>query len=129
MNQLLKSLTASALALITTAALASPAYLITHNRTNVESNAYVAGVPSPHPTKANSDGKVSWLAVRVACYNHTENGICKAVIKMATNTPNPIELGVVSMNIESGDITPKALTGNGYTMTVNGLGEATLTKN
>ncbi|KTC86435.1 hypothetical protein [Legionella brunensis] len=130
MNQLFKSLTASALALATTTALASPAYLVTHNKTNVESNAYVAGVAAPHPTAPNSDGKVSWLVVRMACYGHVDkSGRCHAVIKMATNTDKPIELGTVSMDVENGDIQPKQVTGNGYTLTVNGPGEATLTKN
>ncbi|WED43713.1 hypothetical protein [Legionella cardiaca] len=129
MNQLLKSLAASALALATTTVLASPAYLLTHNKTNVESNAFVAGTPSPHPTAANSDGKVSWLAVRMACYGHVENGRCQAMIKMATNTNNPVEVGMVSLDVETGDILPKQFSGNGYTVTVNGPGEATITKN
>ncbi|ASQ45346.1 hypothetical protein [Legionella clemsonensis] len=130
MNQLLKSLTVSALAFAATTALASPAYLVTHNKTDVESNAYVAGKASPHPTAPNSDGKVSWYVVRMACFNNTDkNNICKAVIKMATDTANPVDLGVVSLNVESGEISPTRLSANGYTMTVNGKGEATLTKN
>ena len=39
---------------------AAPKQLITHNRTNVETNAYIDGViASQHPTKANSDNWVS----------------------------------------------------------------------
>ncbi|MDI9819154.1 MULTISPECIES: hypothetical protein [unclassified Legionella] len=129
MNQLLRGLTATVLGFATTAVLASPSYLVTHNRTNVESNAYVAGTPSPEPTKANSDGKVHWAVVRMACYGHVDGqGRCPAIIKMATNTANPITLGMVSMHLETGDILPKTLSANGYTMIVNGPGEATLTK-
>ncbi|KTD12186.1 hypothetical protein [Legionella jamestowniensis] len=129
MNQLFKSLTASALAFAATTALASPAYLVTHNKTNVESNAYVAGKASPHPTAPKSDGKVSWYVVRMACFGHTDKNICKAVIKMATDTPNPVDIGEVSLNVETGEISPTSLSRNGYTITVNGPGEATLTKN
>jgi hypothetical protein len=130
MNQLFKQLTTTALVFTVTTSLASPAYLITHNRTRVESNAYVAGKPSPHPTPATLDGKVSWLAVRMTCFHHTDNNNqCQAVVKMATNTVNPIELGVVSLNVETGDITPKYLSANGYTLIVNGPGETTLIEN
>lgn len=129
MNRLFQNLAVTALSLAATTALASPTYLITHNKTNLESNAYVAGKASPVPTKANSDGKVHWGVVRMACAGHTTEGKCEALIKMATDTANPINVGVVRLDIESGDITPKVLSANGYTMTVNGPGEATLTKN
>ncbi|KTD16526.1 hypothetical protein [Legionella jordanis] len=130
MKHLFKSLAAAALAFAASATFASPAYLITHNKTNVESNAYVAGVPSPHPTRANADGKVSWLAVRLACNGHVnKEGRCAAVIKMATDTASPVDLGTVSVHVDTGDIIPKQISGNGYTLTVNGPGEATLTKN
>lgn len=116
--------------LVATSAFAAPDYLITHNKTNVESNAYVGGVPSPHPTHANSDGKVAWLAVQLACFKNTDSKQqCKAMIKMATNTSNPVELGVVSVNLQTGDINPKQLSKNGYTLTVNGPGEATVEQN
>lgn len=129
MNNVLKTLAAAVVSLSTTAALAAPKFLITHNQTNVESNAYVAGtIPSQHPTKANRDGKVSWIEVRMACFGHDSGGKCSALIKMATNTPNPVNLGTVSVDLNSGDISPKVLHANGYTLTVNGPGETTLTK-
>jgi hypothetical protein len=104
-----------------------PKQLITHNNTDVESNAYIAGtIPSQHPTYPHSDNKVTWTAVRMACFGHLENKQCSAVIKMATNTATPVELGTVYVDIETGEITPKFLSGNGYTMTVNGPGETTL---
>lgn len=125
----LKGFTALALGLTANIALASPSHLITHNRTNVESNAYIANlIPSRHPTPAGGDGKVSWTLVKIACKLNTKNGSCPAMIKMATNTKNPIDLGMVYLNLETGDITPKVLSAHGYTMTVNGPGEATLTQ-
>lgn len=114
--------------LSTSMAMASPPkQLITHNNTDVESNAYIAGtIPSQHPTKPHSDNKVVWTAVRMACFGHVENKKCMAVVKMATNTATPVEIGAVFVDLETGDITPKFLSANGYTLTVNGPGETTL---
>ncbi|KTD73633.1 hypothetical protein [Legionella tucsonensis] len=129
MNLIFKGFSAVALSLSAVTAFASPVYLITHNNTPVESNAYIAGVPSPYPTAANSTQKVYWNLVKLACYGHTTGKQCTAIIKMATNTANPIEVGELRMDLETGDITPKYLSRNGYTLFVNGLGEATITKN
>lgn len=130
MNQLFKGLTAAALSMSTTVICASPLYLVTHNTTNFESNAFVAGIiPSTVPTRPNSDGKVHWALVRMSCAGYSINGLCPAMIKMATNTSNPINVGMVTMNIETGDIQPKQISANGFTFTVNGPGEATLTQN
>ncbi|KTD65043.1 hypothetical protein [Legionella shakespearei] len=129
MNSMLKSISALALSLSAASALAVPAFLTTHNNTDVESNAYVAGtIPSPHPTKAHSTRQVPWNMVRIACYGHTSAGKCSALIKMATNTATPVDIGYVSMHLDSGTITPQKISGNGYTLTVNGPGEATITK-
>jgi len=122
-------LTTATLTIFTNLVFASPTQLITHNTTDVDSNAYIAGtIQSQHPTKAHSTGQVSWPLVKIACIGHTVNGQCQALVKMATNTANPVELGTVSMNLETGDITPKVLTGNGYTLIVNGPAETTLSK-
>lgn len=126
----IKNLCAITLGLGVTAAFASPAYLITHNKTNEESNAYIDGtIASPYPTAANSTRQIYWNLVRMACYGHSTGNKCSAVIKMASNTTNPITLGTVTMDLVSGDITPKTLTSNGYTITVVGLAETTITKN
>ena len=129
MNLLVKSLSAITLSLSAVAAFASPEYLITHNNTTEESNAYIAGVPSIYPTPANSTKKVYWNLVKLACFGHTTAGRCAAVIKMATNTSHSVEIGTVSMDISTGDISPKQLSANGYTFTVIGTAEATITKN
>ena len=130
MNRLIKTLTAGALGLCAATALAAPKQLITHNTTNAESNAYIAGtIPSQHPTKAHSDGKVFWTAVKMACFGHVVDGKCSALILMETNTPNPVTLGTVMLDLDSGDITPKQLSANGYTITVNGPGETTISSN
>lgn len=131
MNRLFKKLTAVALGIFTATAIAAPPkQLITHNTTDVESNAYIDGtIPSQHPTKAHSDGMVFWLAVKMACFGHSAGGKCNALIVMNTNTPNPVAIGTVTMDMASGDITPKQLSANGYTITVNGPGETTISTN
>ncbi len=49
----------SLLILVAAPSLAAPKHMITHNKTDFESNAYVDGViPSQHPTRAHSDGRV-----------------------------------------------------------------------
>lgn len=128
MNKLQKTLSAVVLSLSAGGLSAAPSYLITHNLTNEESNAYVANlIPSTHPTKAHSDGKVSWLVVKLACTLHKTNGRCPAMIKMKTDTANPVDLGMVSMDLDTGDISPKTLVAQGYRFSVNGPAEATLT--
>jgi hypothetical protein len=57
------------------------------------------------------------------------NGQCAALIKMATNTANPIEIGTLQVDVNSGEITPHQLSTNGFTITVNGPGETTISKN
>lgn len=127
MTKLSKKIAAISLAFVTTAAIASPKQLVTHNLTNVESNAFVAGtIPSQHPSKAHSDNKVMWAAVRMACFGHTVDNKCWAVIKMETNTTTPIELGTVTIDLTTGIITPSQLSAGGYTLIVNGPGETTL---
>jgi hypothetical protein len=129
MNQILNCLVATVFGLSTPLAMASPSYLVTHNKTNVQSNAFVAGViPSTVPTQPNEDNRVHWVLIRILCAGHTIQGRCPALIKMATNTRNPIPLGMVTMDIASGDIMPKEMSANGYTFTVNGPGEVTLTR-
>ncbi|HEO1409824.1 TPA: hypothetical protein VAH64_000252 [Legionella pneumophila] len=130
MNLMLKGLSALAISLGAATTFAAPAYLTTHNRTGEESNAYIPGsIPSLYPTAAYSTNQVYWNLVRLACYGHTTNGQCPALIKMATNTANPIDIGYVTMDLNTGDITPKTLSAKGYSLRVIGPGEAEITKN
>jgi len=129
MNVILKSVTAIALSLSAAASFAAPIYFTTHNNTDKQSNAFIAGtIPSPYPTAPHATKQVYWNMVRFACFGHTTNGKCDALVKMATDTDNPIVVGSLSMDVASGDISPKTLSGNGYTITINGPGEATITK-
>lgn len=131
MNRLKNGILATSLLMISTVVLAvPPKQLITHNTTDVDSNAYVAStIPSQHPTKAHSDSKVFWTSVRMACYGHIVNGKCPALIKMGVNTNNPVDIGIVELDLNTGEITPMQISGNGYTLIVNGPGESTIVKN
>jgi hypothetical protein len=117
-----------ALGLTSTLALAvPPKTLITHNKTNLDSNAFIAGrIPSQHPTRAHSDGKVIWASVNLACRGLLVNGTCPAVIKLNPKGPNPITLGMVNLDLKTGIIQPKELHANGYALIVNGPGETTI---
>lgn len=130
MKLISKSVLALALSFSAITALAAPpSHLITHNNTDEESNALIAGtIPSPYPTAAHTTRKTAWNLVRFVCYGHTNNGKCSALIKMATNTSNPVEIGYVYMDLATGDIEPKVFSAKGYTFTVNGPGEATIEK-
>ncbi len=130
MRRLLTSFIAVTLSLTATTLLAaSPKQLITHNMTDFESNAYVAGsIPSRYPTKPHTDGKVFWAEVRLACFGHIINGTCPALIRVGTNTDMPVDIGMVNLNLNTGEITPNVIHANGYTMIVNAPGETTLLK-
>jgi hypothetical protein len=109
---------------------AVPRYLITHNTTDFESNAFVAGtIASQYPTAAHANGKVFWGAAKMACFGHIVNSICPALIRIGTDTPNPLDIGMLYLNLDTGEITPASVQGNGYSALVNGPGEITLLKN
>jgi hypothetical protein len=126
MNRFIPITATLAFGLFTSVAFAAPKFMTTHNLSNVQTNAFVDGVPGPAPTNPDASSQVSWMFVKIGCKAHAAEGICPAVIMMATNTPAPIELGTVYVNLESGDITPSRLSGGGYTLTVNGPGEITV---
>lgn len=120
---------AALLFVITSLGFCAPAFLLTHNRTNLESNAYIDGtIPSLYPSKPHADNKVYWNMVKVACHGHTNGNNCSALIKMGTNTSTPIDVGYVTLNLLTGDINPKIISANGFTVTVNGPGETTITQ-
>ena len=132
MHSICKFSTGVLLILSSLTSFASPKQLITHNLTDLESNAYVAGVvPSRYPSHAHSDNRVNWLEVRMACFGHITNGKCPALVRLGTG-PNdggaPMDLGFVTMDLNSGAITPSVINSYGYTLTVNGPGEVTITK-
>ena len=127
MRRLLISCVAASLSIVAQMSWASPKQLITHNLTDLDVNALVAGtIPSPYPTKAHSDGKVNWAQVRITCVGHTVDNWCPALVRIGHNTPNPIDIGTVEINLNSGVIRPNELQAHGYRMIVNGVAESTI---
>lgn len=117
------------LCLATSLSYATPRQLITHNDTAYQSNAFLGAglnMPSPKPTAANSTNQVFWGIVQVICGKRT--GSCDALIKMKTDTSNPVNIGKLTLNLDTGDITPKVLSHNGFTVTVLGVGETRITE-
>ena len=106
---------------------AAPQFLITHNNTKVESNAYIDGViASTHPTPALSTNKVYWNEVKIACLGRTHGSICSAIIKMDTASPNPVVLGQLNLNITTGEIFPSSLSTDLYKLELVAPGEVLL---
>lgn len=129
MNQLTKYLAAISLNLVAAAAsFAAPAMLEITNNTDAESNAYIAGHASPKPSKPYSVNSVPWAIVKMACVGHTVNGQCAAVIKMETDTANPVEIGTVEMNVTTGEISPSTIQAHGYVLTVTGIAKGVINR-
>lgn len=129
MKLMLKGISAVTLALATGISFAAPQYLLIHNHTNLTAGAFVGGtVPPQHPTKPNSDSKVFWGLVKMACLSHTVNGQCPALIKLGSNNEYNITVGYMNLDMNTGDISPKDISGNGYRIIINGPGEASITK-
>ena len=127
--KLLASITIG-LALSPSMAIAKPQFLSTDNKTNDWSNAYVNGtLPSPYPSAPHNLNRVPWYQVIIACTGHWDkNKRCSADIKMKTDSNNPVMLGKVTMDLKTGDITPKELSANGYTFRVTGVGQTEITQ-
>ncbi len=126
--KLLKTILGAGLLGLSSLVSATPSELITHNDTDVWSNARISGVYSPHPTKPHDTNKVNWWSVRLACFGHTQGSKCKAEIVADTMGENPVSLGEVSLDLDTGEITPTRIEKDGYVMEVVGLGESRLTK-
>lgn len=132
MNRFVNAAIAVTFGLATSVAGAAGMALITHNKTDMISKAMIDGsIPSTHPALPQKDTKISWAEVRLVCGPRLDAaGLCHALVKMISpSNGSEFDLGWVYMNIDNGDITPKTLTANGYTLTVNGPAETTITKN
>lgn len=103
----------------------APKQLITHNLTNVWSEAYVNDLirQEKHASRPNETNYVPWAEVTLACHGRP----CWAVVKMNTKGAM-VDLCRVDLDLRTGIITPEAKCAgnNGYALTVNGPGEVTL---
>lgn len=125
MKSIFKILSAITISVTSVTALATPTHYITHNNTEWETNVVVKGVESPFPTLPYSTRKVAWRMVRFGC---GITPVCAAVIKVATETSDPIEIGTLYMDMESGEITPQQISAHGYTAKIKGIAEVIITR-
>lgn len=105
----------------------TPQYLITHNKTPYQSMTYVDGrISLPKVSDPSSDTAILWLTVNKLCYGRTASNKCPLVIKMRTDSGYPFDLGVIYVDLKTGEINPKQLSNNQVTLKVNNVGEFTL---
>ena len=130
MKKLISTVLSTALITASTLTFAAPPrYLLTNNMTEYTAGAYVNGtVPPQHPTAPHTKGKVYWGLINISCHAYVVNGKCPALVKLGHNNEYPIEVGYVYLDMNTGEITPKVINHNGFTITVNGPGETTITK-
>lgn len=129
MKSLIKNLCFFSLLASASYSYAAPAYLYTHNDTDLTAGAFVNGtIPPQHPTKPHSSSKIYWSLIKLVCSYNPKQPTCHATIKLGNNNNYTIEIGEVAINLDTGDITPKEISNNGYRVSVMGPGEALITK-
>lgn len=120
---------ASLLTVVSTAAFAAPAALVTINNTAVCSNAKVLGKPTPFPTAAGKTGSVNWFMVGMACDHKFP---CTAEIYMSNSTDcsdgsMTVDVGAMTMD-SNGNLTPAKIVNQGYAVTAAGQAAITISK-
>ncbi len=109
---------------------AAPSYYTTHNRSSSETQLSVSETRSySFKTAAKSSTKIEWWLLQLACYGQTRPHQCKAVIQAETNSAHPVRIGMLTIDMKSGELFPKYNSNNGYTMSVIGAGEVHIYKN
>ena len=132
MSLIKKILLGSVFAALTATAFADePTELTTYNNTNAWVSAKISGFPSHDPMTPHSERHRAWWKLRVACYASQKDDICTATIILRKNESdeNGSILGDMSINMKSGEITPKQLRNDLYTLRVNDIAKVTITEN
>jgi hypothetical protein len=99
---------------------AHPSNFTTRNYTKYQSNAKIKNVWSPFATPAGtattpSERSVPWIGLKLLCGLVAKT--CAAEIYMKTDTDTPVFVGQGTLDISTGDITPKELINNGFILT------------
>ena len=109
---------------------AEPMYYVTHNRTDFETKTLIASDnPIFFSTPEHSSSKIDWWMLQHRCETLLMNHTCKVLLKAETNSNHPVELGVLTIDLKYGEIYPKYLSANGYSVSVIGIGEIHIYKN
>lgn len=118
------------LSFISNLAFAEPNYYVTHNSTNVGTTISILEArPYSFYTAPHSSSKVEWWMLQTGCNYYLMNSKCKVIIKTETNFPNPVDVGILTMDMRTGELSPKYISTNGYTISVIGAGEIHIYKN
>jgi len=125
MNKFSKLFAGTILATASSIALAAPSELVVDNKTDYQARAYVHGI-SKNPAEAHSSMSLNWWALSMVCAFQTE---CKAEVKVKTDTANPISLGNVSINLDTGVIDTSGLShAEGFNVSYVAPGHAVVTQ-
>lgn len=124
----MKALHAWALTLISSLLFSSvcadpPEQFIIHNHTHERVNTKVWGTTYGFPANADSDKRVNWNAVKFLC---SQKSPCEADIVINPRTADEIFVGHGQLSLDTGEITPAFIQGNGYNISVTGVGEITI---
>lgn len=129
MNRFKKLVLGSAMVALTAgSAWAAPSQMVTVNKTAASIFANIAGYQSPDPVKPGETKKRAWLLVKGLCATAGQTGKCTADIVAQDSSNNTTTLGQMTMDLESGDITPKKLAAGKYTLTVTGVAQVLITQ-
>lgn len=126
MTRTAKSLLLASLCISSALHAAPPPVFNVVNNLGVATESYIAGQMTSS-TPANSTRSKTWGTIALKCTSHRLNPICPVTIMLAT-APKTV-LGTLNINIISGEISPKVLSSNGYTMTLNEPATIVFTKN
>ena len=99
-----------------------PKNFVTRNYTQYLSNARVGLIWSPYPTPAATPGSyseraVNWTGLKALCGFLAETCGAKIYMYTAEDPSNKIYVGEGVMDMSTGEVTPKTLTNNGFTLT------------
>ena len=125
MNKFSKLFAGTVLATASSIALAAPSELVVENKTDYQARAYVNGI-SKNPAEAHSSMSLNWTMLKIVCMYRTD---CKAEVKMKADTSNPVSLGNVSINLDSGVINTSGLSlAEGFNVSYVAPGHAVVTQ-
>lgn len=114
MNYLKKLVLVGSLTAFTGLAFAAPSKLITANHTqSSDVFAKVAGNPPTDPIKPGTNRERHWGLVRTICAMAGQLSNCSAEL-LVTKNGQTLSLGVMTMNLSSGQITPDHVELNGF---------------
>lgn len=117
MSLIKKLILGSALTALSATAMAHPDDLITHNKTSGSVYATIGGVRSNDPVAPNKTKYRKWFLVNMACFMSKKDNKCTATISVEKNNQESI-LGDMTIDLESGEITPTQISNDKYTLNV-----------